>query len=33
VVEGELVVGKGDEAKVDVMEEREEVLNEAEAWV
>jgi hypothetical protein len=33
VVEGELVVGQGDKAKIDVMEERVEVLDEAEAWV
>jgi hypothetical protein len=33
VVEGELVVGEEDEAEVDVMEEKEGVLDEAEAWM
>jgi hypothetical protein len=33
VVEGTSVVGEEDEAEVDAMEEREEVLDEAEAWV
>jgi hypothetical protein len=33
VVEGTLVVGEEGEAEVDAMEEREEVLDEAEAWV
>jgi hypothetical protein len=33
MVENELVAGREDRANVDVMEEREEVLDEAEAWV
>jgi hypothetical protein len=33
MVEGELVAGGEDEAEVNAMEEREEVLDEAEAWV
>jgi hypothetical protein len=33
MVEGELVAGEEDEVKVDVMEEREVVLDEAEAWM
>jgi hypothetical protein len=33
MVEGELVAGEEDEAEVDAMEERDGVLDEAEAWV
>jgi hypothetical protein len=33
MVEGESVAGEEAKAEVDVMEEREEVLDEAEAWV
>jgi hypothetical protein len=33
VVEGESVAGEEDKAELDAMEEREEVLDEAEAWV
>jgi hypothetical protein len=33
MVDGELVAGEEGEVEVDVMEEREEVLDEAEAWV
>jgi hypothetical protein len=33
VVKGDSVAGEEDEAEVDAMEERDEVLDEAEAWV